>query len=142
MALQVSVIIENKPGKLNQISEILSRNDININALTISDAGIYGIIKMLLNKPQKGCAILTDEGISASLKDIIVIESENVPGAIYGPTELLSRNNINIEDAYGFMLSGRNKAMFVFQVDEIEHTGKMLVEHGYKVLSDGDLDVI
>ncbi len=142
MASQVSVLIENKPGKLQQVSEVLSKNNINIRALTISDTGIYGVIKLLLNKPQEGCAVLSDEGISASIKDIIAIESENVPGGLFGPTKLLSQNNINVEDAYGFSLSNSTKSIFIFQVDETEKTRKMLSQNGYKVLSEKELDIL
>ena len=142
MTHQVSVLIENKPGRLKQISEILSKNNINIKALSISDSGIYGVVKLLLNKPQKGCAILLDEGITASLKDIIAVESENVPGGIFGVADLLGQENINIEDAYGFGINKKNRAVFIFQVNEPEKTKKMFKEHGYKILSKKELNLL
>ncbi len=142
MTHQVSVLIENKPGRLKQISEILSKNNINIKAISISESGIYGVVKLLLNKPQMGCAILADEGITASLKDIIAVESENIPGGILGVADLLGQANINVEDAYGFGINKKKKAVFIFQVNDPKKTRELFKKHGFKVLSEKELHKI
>jgi hypothetical protein len=72
MLHQISVFAENKPGKIDRITEILEKEDVNIRAITISDTGDYGIIKLVVDKPQEGCD---------ALKAVFVFQAENASHA-------------------------------------------------------------
>jgi hypothetical protein len=96
MPHQVSVFAENKPGKISRVTEVLSRNNINIRAITISDSGDYGIIKLLLDKPTEGNECLKNEGIASTLKDIVAITIDDTPGGLHKAASLLSGNNIMV----------------------------------------------
>lgn len=139
MPYQVSVFAENKPGKIERITGVLSKNNINIRAITISDSGDYGIIKLLLDRPQDGAAILNDEGITATVKDIVAIRIKDKPGGLFEVASFLKANDINVEDAYGFMVKSHDEAVFVFQVENIKKTEKLLTDAGFKVLADNEL---
>ncbi len=139
MPQQVSVFAENRPGKIEKITGVLVRNSINIRAITISDSGEYGIIKLLLDRPTEGCAALCDSGITATLKDIVAVKIEDSPGGLHRAASVLSAGNINVEDAYGFILKSSNSAAFVFQVDNIAGTEKLLREAGFQIIADSDL---
>lgn len=142
MPHQVSVFAENKPGKISRITEILSRNKINIRAITISDSGDYGIIKLLLDKPQAGNEALQGEGIASTLKDIVAIKIDDTPGGLHKAASVLSREQINVEDAYGFTIRENNQAVFVFQVDNVPLTEKALKSEGFEVISDNELYIL
>jgi len=142
MPHQVSVFAENKPGKIEKITAILAENHINIRAITISDTGDYGIIKLLLNKPAEGCAALNSGGIAATLKDIVAVKINDEPGSLHKAAAVLSESGINVEDAYGFILRKNNEAAFVFQVGNIKHTENILRDAGYQVIEDSDLYVL
>jgi len=139
MPHQVSVFAENKPGKISRITEVLSRHGINIRAITISDSGDYGIIKLLLDKPQAGNEALQNEGIASTLKDIAAIKIDDSPGGLHRAASVLSREQINVEDAYGFTIREKNLAIFVFQVENVPLTEKILKAEGFEVISDNEL---
>lgn len=139
MPQQISVFSENKPGKINRITGILADNKINIRAITISDTGDYGIIKLLLDKPQEGCDFLKESGFAATLKDIVAVKMDDRPGGLHGATTILTEKNINVEDAYGFILEGGSAAVFVFQVKNVQKTENILKDAGFDLLADNEL---
>jgi len=139
MPHQVSVFAENRPGKISRITEVLSLNGINIRAITISDSGDYGIIKLLLDKPQQGNDCLKNAGFASTLKDIVAIKIDDSPGGLHKAAALLSGENINVEDAYGFTIREKNQAVFVFQVADVPHTEKLLKNAGFEIISDNEL---
>ena len=112
---------------------------INIRALTIADTGDYGIVKLLLDKPVEGCQALKDEGFAATLKEIIAVRIEDKPGGLRKASEVLAEGGINVEDAYGFTICESGQAVFVFQVEHVKHTEKILKAAGFPILDDRKL---
>lgn len=139
MPQQISVFAENKPGKIDRITEVLGKKKINIRAITISDSGDYGIIKLLLDKPVEGCDALKEVGIAATLKDIVAVKIDDRPGGLHIASSVLAKNSVNVEDAYGFTIRESNQAVFIFQVENVSHTEKILREAGLRVLEDNEL---
>jgi len=139
MPQQVSVFAENRPGKLDRITAVLEKYNVNIRAITISDSGDYGIIKLLLDKPAEGCEALKNEGIAATLKDIVAIRIDDRPGGLHRASSILAEQGINVEDAYGFTVTDTNEAVFVFQVENVQGTERILSEAGFKLLGDSEL---
>ncbi len=139
MSQQVSVFAENRPGKIEKITAILKDANINIKAITIADAGDYGIIRLLLDQPQLGHSKLKEQGIAATLKPIVALKVGDHPGGLHQISEILNKNDINIDDAYGFILQNGKDAVFVFQTENIAHAEKILRQSGLEVLADNDL---
>jgi len=139
MPHQVSVFAENKPGKIERITGVLFEHNINIRAVTISDSGDYGIIKLLLDKPGEAVEVLKNEGIAATLKDIVAIKVKDKPGGLYEVASILRNSDINVEDAYGFMVTSHEEAVFVFQVSNAKNTEKLLADAGFTILTDREL---
>jgi len=139
MPHQVSVFAENRPGKISRITKALKKQDIDIRAITISDAGDYGIIKLLLDRPSDGIDCLLSDGIAATLKDIVAIKIEDQPGGLLLISELLSEKGINVEDAYGFAIKHSEMAVFVFQVENVQRTENILRDSGFQLMEDKDL---
>ena len=139
MPYQVSIFAENKPGKIERITDVLSKNRINIRAITISDSGGYGIIKLLLDRPEDGCEYLKNEGITATLKDIVAVRMKDTPGGLHEIASLLTKHDINVEDAYGFIVKSHEDAIFVFQVENVKKAENILKEEGFLLLSDKEL---
>ena len=139
MPNQVSVFAENKPGKIERITKVLFDKKINIRAITISDSGDYGIIKLLLDKPEEGYVCLKECGIAATLKEIVAIRMKDSPGGLHEIASILTKKNINVEDAYGFMVKSHEEAVFVFQVENVTKAEKILHEEGFTVLSEKEL---
>jgi hypothetical protein len=138
MPQQISVFVENKPGKLKRITEVLEENSINIRAVTISDSGDYGIIKLLVDRPLEGSESLKEDGFAATLKDIVAVRLTDKPGSLRVATTALADKGVNIEDAYGFIL-GNGQAVFVFQVENVQKAEHYLKEAGFHLLANNEL---
>jgi hypothetical protein len=139
MPLQVSVFAENKPGKIERITSVLEEKRINIRAITISDSGDYGIVKLLLDQPEAGCECLKESGITASLKEIVGVRMKDTPGGLHKIAAALAESGINVEDAYGFIVESQKEAIFVFQVENPLKAEKMLAGKGFSILSGSEL---
>ncbi len=134
-AYQLTVPVENRPGRLAQVSGILSREKINIRAITISSFGEKGFLNILVDDPKLALKLLDREGIQASLKEIIAVVIDDRPGGMDRLVQLLARERINIENAYGFVLESNKTAVFVVEVSDIDGTQKILREHKFKTLT-------
>jgi hypothetical protein len=142
MPHQVSVFAENKPGKIERVTKILAENSINIRAITLSDAGEYGIINLLLNNPEDGVECLKNAGITASLKEVVAIKVPDKPGGLAETVSIFNTCSINVENAYGFIIEKGKEAVFVFQVANPSHAESLLKEKGLSLLTDRELYTI
>jgi hypothetical protein len=139
MPLQVSVFAENKPGKIERITGVLADKRINIRAITISDSGDYGIVKLLLDQPEAGCEVLKEAGIAASLREIVAVRMKDAPGGLHEVAAAISKSGINVDDAYGFIIKSKEEAVFVFQVENPMKAEKILTGMGFTILSEKEL---
>jgi hypothetical protein len=139
MPHQVSVFAENKPGKIERVTKVLAECGVNIRAITLSDAGDYGIIKLLLNNPVKGAECLKDAGLTASLKDVVAVRVEDKPGGLSEIAAILNKCEINVDDAYGFITEKGKEAVFIFQVQNPSKAENVLREKGVSILTDREL---
>lgn len=139
MIQQISVFAENKPGKLEMVTRMLSGVNVNIRALTISDVGEFGLIKILVDQPQKGYERLKEVGVAARLVDVVAISMDDKVGSLDKAAHILSENCVNLKHAYGFVLDKGKEAIFIFEVDNTKLAAKLLTEAGYKPLTDEDL---
>lgn len=142
MPHQISVFAENKPGKIERVSKVLADCGVNIRAFTLSDAGDYGIIKLLVDKPSDGEACLKNAGLTASLKEVIAIKLVDKPGGLAEIASVLNTSSINVEDAYGFITAKGKEAVFIFQVSNIAHAESLLKSKGLQLLTDNELYMI
>ncbi len=97
---QLSVFMENKPGRLSQICNALADNDINIAAMSVHDTVDHAIVRLIVDQPTKALVILEEEGVYTIAQDVVVMEIENKPGIISDIARRLFRADINIEYAY------------------------------------------
>ncbi|UCB46165.1 MAG: ACT domain-containing protein [Spirochaetota bacterium] len=135
MASQVTVFVENRPGRISRIARVLADQDINIRAITISDMGEYGLINIICNDPDRAENILSQKGYSVSRKYVIGILMEDRPGAMAAITEYLQTKNINISNAYGFILKKGERAVLVLEVDDFDKAERMIRKGGFHTLT-------
>ncbi len=123
---QISAFVENKPGRLAKITKILAENNINIRALSIADTTDYGILRLIVNDPESAVKILKDNGITASLTDVIAIGIDDKPGGLSLSMQILYDVNVTVEYMYAFIGTSKDKAVVVLRVDNIEKAVKAL----------------
>lgn len=141
-AYQLTVPVDNRPGRLATVSGILAREKINIRAITISSFGDRGFLNILVDDPTLAHKALTKEGIQAELKEIIAVLIDDKPGGMDALAQILAANGINIENAYGFVLESNKTAVFVVDVSDLDATERLLREHRFKTLSSEALGTI
>lgn len=134
MAYHISVFLENNPGKLEKITTILSDNNINLRAMSLASSGDFGVMKLLVDDPDKAFNVLKQNKITVTKRQIIAVVVDNVPGSFNKLLLTLSSNKINIEDCYGFLLSNGSTAAIILEIENYPDTANFLRDKGFKVL--------
>ena len=136
MAHQISVFVENKPGRLERITEVLAKAKVNIRAFTVSGTYEYGVMKFLVDKPDKAVEALNKQGIPANKREIVAVLMDDRPGGLHRIAKVFAERKINMEDAYGFVIADKKQAVLVVDVEKIGEAKRALKEEGLSTLSD------
>ncbi len=132
---QISIFLENKSGRLAQVTGVLGENGINIRALSIADTTDFGILRLIVNNPDKAYRVLKEAGITVSVTDVIAVEVADEPGGLAKVLNSLDRAGINIEYLYAFVQKASNAALVVFRVERLDDAVETLQEDGIRILS-------
>jgi hypothetical protein len=141
MAKQLNIFVENKAGRLKAVAENLLKSKIDIRAFAIQDRGDYGLLKLIVDKPNEAYVALADLGCACALKDILAISIPDKPGNFHRLTAALAENGINIVDAYGFVLQPHSKGICCLEVENIENKNaeEVIKNAGFVILRDDEL---
>ncbi|HDP80001.1 MAG TPA: ACT domain-containing protein [Spirochaetes bacterium] len=136
---QLSLFLENKPGRLQSALKVLSEKNINIRTLTIAEVADFGIIRMIVNNPDEAARALRENHFTCSVNEVLAIELDDVPGALEKALESFGRHKLNIEYMYAFTEKRGDKAVMIFRFDDIELAKKALNEEGYRIVKKIDI---
>jgi hypothetical protein len=117
---QISVFLENKSGRLAEVTRTLGNRDINIRALSIADTTDFGILRLIVNKPEEANRYLREEGFMVSETEVIAVEVPDRPGGLADVLETLGRASINIEYLYAFVGQTSREALVIFRVEDCD----------------------
>ena len=123
----LSVFIENKSGRLNEVMAILGDNGINVSALSIADTSDYGIVRLIVSEPQKALVLLKEQAFSVQITPVICCKVPNTPGGLKKLLGCLSEDEISIEYMYAFSIG--EDASVVLRTESCEKTIKSLNDH-------------
>jgi len=135
---QLSVFLENRTGRLTELTGILAEHDINISAFSIADTADYGILRMIVGKPEQAAEVLRNRGFAVKITDVVGMIVPHRPGGLHKALQIISDNGIAIDYMYAFA-SGDCKATVVIRADSLEHIIKVLQEHKLELLQAGDV---
>jgi len=116
---QVSVFLENKSGRLNEVTSILGEAGINISAFTVADTSDFGVLRLIVNDPEKAYQILKEKDFSVRTTDVILVNSPNRPGALSHLLKILSNGGVFIEYLYAFSMNN-DTAVIVIRPTNIQ----------------------
>ncbi|HNX81173.1 MAG TPA: ACT domain-containing protein [Candidatus Omnitrophota bacterium] len=137
MAKEVNIFLDNRPGRLRSVAEVLSQNSINIRTMTLQDRTEFGLMKLIVDEPEKAHAALLDKGFACALKEILAIIVNDKPGSFLKLADVFTKHGINILDAYGFVIESNKNAVFCVEVKDPQGMRNILAQEGFQVL-DGD----
>lgn len=127
-AKQVSVFLENKSGRLNEVTQILGDSGINISAFTIADTSDFGILRLIVSNPDKACAVLKQNQFSVKTTDVVLARTPNKPGSLSKMLKILSEGGSFIEYMYAFSME-KDSATIVIRPASIEKCMEILQNH-------------
>ena len=132
---QLTVFVENKQGSLSQITKILADANIDIRAFSVADTTDFGILRLIVNDPDKAQEILREKGIAATKTSVLAVALNDEPGAMHTVVTLLSDNNISIEYGYAFISRRKETAYVLMKVKELELAAEILKNNGMAIAS-------
>ncbi len=132
---QISIFIENKPGKLSTITKLLADNGIDIRALSVADTKDFGILRLIVDKPDKTCEILKNADCTVSLTNVIGIGIGDKPGGLAAAVECLYGANISVEYMYAFITKKQDEAYVILRVENNDKALEALKDGGFTILT-------
>ncbi len=131
---QISVFVESQPGHLKRNLDILQEAGVSIRGFSCSDTGDYGIVRFVVDDPEKGCAVLKDRGAAVALTDVVCLELVDKPGELARVFGILANAKINITYSYSLIAT-----YIVFRVDDPEAVEKLLGNHDIRLINQDEL---
>ena len=132
---QISIFIENKSGRLAEVSRILGDENINIRALSLADTSDFGILRLIVNDCAKAKAVLKEKGFTVNKTEVVAVEVPDRPGGLSQILQALDQALINVEYMYAFVERRGENAVIIFRFDETEKAIRTLGDNGFTVLS-------
>lgn len=139
---QISVFLENKSGRLANVTKELGEHGINIRALSIADTADFGILRLIVSDPAQAWQILKKAEYTVSETEIIAVQVPDKPGGLGGILQILDDSKINIEYMYAFVGKSGTDAVVVFRVEQIDRAIELLQKSGVTLLSGNEVYVI
>ncbi len=136
---QISVFLENKSGRLADVTKVLADGNINLRAMTIADTADFGILRLIVNNPDKAAQILEENGFTIRITKVLGIEIDDKPGGLHKIMELFKENGLNIEYLYASLENKNQKAVVIFKVEDVNLGLKIIESNSLVAISGKDL---
>ncbi len=133
-AQQISIFLENKAGRLAEVTGILAAAKVNIRALALADTSDFGVLRLIVDDNQKAESALKQGGFTVSKTDVVAVEVSDQPGGLHHILDLLQKAGINVEYMYAFVQHSGTNAVMIFRFDQTDEALKVLAADGLKVI--------
>ena len=134
MLKQISVFVENVAGSLMKVTKELVAEGINLRAISSFDTPEFGILRLIVDRPEETAQLLKDKGFFVQTKDVIAVEIEDRSGSLNQMLEVLAEGNISINYIYSFVIREDQAPVMVFQTEDLEEAVQILKNHGINVI--------
>ena len=141
-AEQISIFIENKTGRISDVTGILSEAGVNIRALAVADTSDFGVLRLIVDNNAKAEEALKKAGFTVRKTKVVAVKVEDRPGGLHSILEILKQARINVEYMYAFVQQSGDKAIMIFRFDQTEEAIKILTEKGVTVVDERTLNTL
>ncbi len=132
---QISVFLENRSGRLAEVTRVLGDQELNIRALSLADTSDFGILRMIIDHPDDAYMVLKEKHYTVQETEVVTLEVADHPGGLAGVLEILCQNGINVEYLYAFPeRDSVDKALMVFRFDDNDKAIEVMQQHGINIM--------
>lgn len=136
---QLTVFVQNQRGTVVSVTDILSKNNVNIRALSIAETQDFGILRLIVNDENTAERVLAENGYLIKVIDVVGVKIGDAPGKLTEALAVLDKANINVEYLYAFMLRTEKHAYVVLRVEDNEAAESVLEQAGFHMITDADV---
>ena len=136
---QISVFLENRAGRLADVTHALAEAQVSIKALSLADTSDFGILRLLVKEHEKAKTILKEKGFTFGCTSVVTVEVQDSPGGLDSVLQLVSQNGINVEYMYSLIQRNQPQAIMIFRFDKIDMAIELLEKHNFRILSTDQL---
>ena len=137
---QITVFIQNKKGTVASVTDILSKSNVNLRALSIAETQDFGILRLIVNDEATAEAVLRENGYLIKVIDVVGVKIGDEPGKLTAALDVLDKANINVEYLYAFMARTEKHAYVVIRVEDNDVAEKILSDAGFKLITEADIN--
>ncbi len=131
---QLSVFLENRAGRLAEVTRTLAEAGVNIRALSLADTSDFGILRLIVCNHEKAQTVLKEKGFTLGRTYVVAVEVPDQPGGLDAILQLMSANNINVEYMYAFAQGATDNAVMIFRFDKVDAAIDILQGNGFSIL--------
>ncbi len=132
---QIAVFLENKSGRLAEITRVLAESDINIRALSVADTADFGILRLIVDKVDEAKRVLKTGGFTVGKTNVIAVEVPDKVGGLAGVLRTAEEAGLNVEYMYAFVNRSGENAVLIFRFDDMDKAIDALLDAGFTILS-------
>ena len=132
---QISVFLENSTGRLAEVTRTIADAGINLRAISIADTADFGILRMIVDKPDEAVQVLRNAEFTAKLTEVIGIMLDDKPGGLVGVLNIFQRDGVNIEYLYSSLINEGESVVIIFKVEDIDHGLEIVEKAGLKAIA-------
>ena len=133
-AEQLSVFLENRAGRLAEVTHTLAEAGVNIRALSLADTSDFGILRLIVCDPELANQALKEKGFTLGRTSVVAVEVPDRPGGLDSVLQLVSTHDINVEYMYAFLQREKGGAILIFRFDKVDQAIELLREHKFTIL--------
>jgi hypothetical protein len=136
---QISVFLENKRGRLAEVTRTIADRNIDIRAFSVADTTDFGVLRLIVNRPDEAHQVLRQNGFTVSATEVLALRMPDRPGGLAGILELMQEAGVNIEYMYAFSTKTPEDALAVFKVENSGEAERLIAEKGIRVLDGAEV---
>ena len=137
---QLTVFVQNKKGTVVSVTDILSKNNVNLRALSIAETQDFGMLRLIVNDEATAEKVLADNGYLFKTIDVVGVKIGDEPGRLTEALRVLDDSDVNVEYLYAFMARTEKHAYVVLRVEDNALAEKVLADAGFKIVTDKDVN--
>lgn len=136
---QLSIFVENKFGRLEAIIDCLSKNNINLRALSLADTADYGVLRVIVDDADKAKVALSEIGVISKLTDVVAVYLDDRSGGLASALSVLKGDDISVEYMYAFLGRKEGKALMVLKADDEQKAEQVLSKNNIPMVTQDEI---